>query len=269
MIREIPLTRGHVALVDEEDYERVMQFKWQIKPEGRTAYARTTFLPLGCRGPQIHVPMHRFILGAPDHVVVKHIDHNGLNNCRANLQLRHQIVEFVAGSDALRIQLTEEHSAVIDASDWPLLSGFSWFPHVHAKRKNLVYAEALTKTGMNGTRSVYRRLLMHRIILDAPDGIHVDHRDGNGLNNRRTNIRLATPAENARNRRLYKMSASGFRGVFPQKSGTWYAAICVNRTDLYLGTFPTAIEAALAYNEAARQYHGEFARLNQIQGACA
>ena len=79
--RRIPLTKGKFALVDAEDYYRLAKYNWcASKAVGNTSYAT------GYRGGKT-IKMHRLIMGAPDHLVVDHIDHNGLNNTKANLRL--------------------------------------------------------------------------------------------------------------------------------------------------------------------------------------
>jgi hypothetical protein len=104
---------------------------------------------------------------------------------------------------------------------------------------------------------------MGRAILNAPAGMIVDHRDGDGLNNQRENLRLCTHSQNMQNRRLQRNNRSGYKGVYWIKAqGVWAARITVNRVPINLGRFDTAEQAARAYDEAALKYHGEFARLN-------
>lgn len=101
---------------------------------------------------------------------------------------------------------------------------------------------------------------MHRQLLglqDAPRSVHVDHGDGNGLNNLRQNIRACTPADNSRKRKS-KNGHRGMRGV--QRQGSRFIArIGVGGQYLYLGSFGTAQEASAAYEHAAHVYFGAFA----------
>ena len=115
---------------------------------------------------------------------------------------------------------------------------------------------------------------MHRLILDASRGTVVDHISGDGLDNRRSNLRLCTHAQNSQNRKPWKGSSSRFLGVYLQKTAVrygckrvWAAAIGRYPTKRHLGTFETEVEAALAYDCAAREWYGEFARPNFPENA--
>lgn len=107
---------------------------------------------------------------------------------------------------------------------------------------------------------------MHRLILGAPAGIGVDHRNGDGRDNRRLNLRLATRTQNAQNRSKNRdKTSSRYKSVYARRrKGPWYAQIRIRGRNKHLGVFETEEEAALAYNRAAVEYFGEYARLNQI-----
>jgi hypothetical protein len=99
--------------------------------------------------------------------------------------------------------------------------------------------------------------------MDNPKGLLVDHRNGDGLDNHRDNLRIATRSQNACNRHNTKSKAScRFSGLFfDKRRGKWMSRIVVNGK-IFLGYFDSEIDAARAYDAAAKKYHGEFARLN-------
>ena len=105
---------------------------------------------------------------------------------------------------------------------------------------------------------------MHRQILNAPAYMLVDHINGNGLDNRKANLRLATGVQNGYNRRkTRKRTWSKYKGVtFDKRRKKWQAKIVVNGRKQYLGSFNNQLDGARAYDRAARKYHGEFAALN-------
>ena len=104
---------------------------------------------------------------------------------------------------------------------------------------------------------------MHRAILNAPKGLLVDHIDGNGLNNRKSNLRLCTFAQNAHNSRPRRNSSSRYKGVCWHKlKKKWTVSIYKGGKRTYLGYYDDEIEAALAYDRKAEELFGEFAYLN-------
>ncbi len=104
---------------------------------------------------------------------------------------------------------------------------------------------------------------MHRQIMKAPKGLEVDHINGNILDNRRENLRLATHSENNHNRSKYSCNRSGLKGVFwYPRANKFQASIRVHGELLYLGLYKKAEDAARAYDEAAVLYHGQFAKPN-------
>ncbi len=105
---------------------------------------------------------------------------------------------------------------------------------------------------------------LHRLILNAAKGEQVDHKDGNGCNNSKSNIRLATKQQNASNRAKNTNNTSGYKGVYKANRDRWRARITVSGKLISLGTYTNIISAAKAYNKAALKYHGEFARVNII-----
>jgi hypothetical protein len=146
------------------------------------------------------------------------------------------------------IALTQGKRALIDDSDFAAISKFKWHASKHC---GIWYAARKDEFG--------QKIFMHRQILSAPADRMVDHVDGDGLNNQRTNIRLATNSQNQMNRKRQK-SSSGFRGVtFHKQCGRWQAAIKCNGKSHYLGLYEVPEAAAEAYRQAASRLFGSFA----------
>lgn len=160
------------------------------------------------------------------------------------------------GYDYRRIYLCEGEWTILDQEDYYQLGNYKW--HLNGN-KNKFYAVRDIKV-----EGEIRQVSMHREIMDAPEGILVDHKNTNTLDNRRTNLRLATRSQNTYNRRKTKRKTSSrFIGVYLEKrSGKWAAKIKYEKKYKWLGRFDSEIEAGKAYDEAAIKYHGEFARLN-------
>ncbi len=151
---------------------------------------------------------------------------------------------------------------LIDAADLPLVAGFKW-RSTRTHSGNVTYAVTSFRKYTPRRQEVILR--MHRVILDAPRGVLVDHVNKNGLDNRRANLRLATQSQNQANVRANRANTSGFKGVHLSKnkgSDTWVASIQVDSTYLYLGSFRTREEAAAAYDVAAKKGFGSFAHVN-------
>jgi len=142
--------------------------------------------------------------------------------------------------------------AVVDVEDEALVSMMSWHP---LRRDHAIYAAHTARDR--------RTLLIHRVILGLSDSrIYVDHRDGDGLNNRRSNLRVCTSRLNIGNSRRRVDNVTGFKGVgFNPRTRRYHAHIRVDDKNHYLGgRFATAEEAHAAYCEAAQRVFGEFAR---------
>lgn len=148
------------------------------------------------------------------------------------------------------IPLTRGMEAIVDQQDWECLSKCKWYAKWNpVTRSFYAYRQDKKKT-----------TAMHRVIMEATGRVLVDHRNHNTLDNRRENLRVCTSAQNLWNQGKRKKNTSGYKGVsWNRNSKKWIACIGVNRKSIYLGAFPSAHEAGMAYADAARLYHGEFA----------
>lgn len=149
------------------------------------------------------------------------------------------------------IQLTKDYEAVIDVEDAPLVKNYNWSVVV---RPHVIYAKRTSLRSMTGKRLT---VFLHREIMNAPDHLEVDHINKNGLDNRRSNLRLATRQQNACNQKAHADNRSGIKGV-TQSRGRWAAYIQVKGVAKNLGRFPTKEMAHIAYKEASGRLHGEF-----------
>ena len=156
----------------------------------------------------------------------------------------------------MEIELTRGKVAVIDDADAGLLIGYNWEAR---KLHGVWYACGRVSRKVSQSRP---RVNMHHLILGKNPGAQIDHRDGDGLNNRRDNLRPATHSQNQANqRRLRSDNTSGFKGVV-KAQGKWHARIWHQGKRINIGTFATAELAAAAYDNTAREVFGEFAATN-------
>jgi hypothetical protein len=157
-----------------------------------------------------------------------------------------------SSDDKIRyIPLTQGMYAIVDAEDYERVSRYKWYA---VRDGRTYYARRTAKIG---------HITLHRQIMRTPKGKVTDHIDGNGLNDRRSNLRNCNPTENSRNRRRNRKTITGFKGVWREKkTGKYCAQIHFDHKYVYLGTFATPEEAAHAYDRKARQLFGPFARCN-------
>lgn len=150
------------------------------------------------------------------------------------------------------IPLTKGQSAIVDDADFDWLSQWKWC--FIAIKRHTGYAVR------HGSGNNKKLIYMHRFIMNAPDGVQIDHKNICGIDNQRSNLRFATVSQNNANTRP-RGKHSPYKGVYPQKL-KWIAVIGKTR----IGSFTSETDAALAYNQAAILQFGEFARLNIIEG---
>lgn len=168
-------------------------------------------------------------------------------------QIKHRATCEVVGDLAL-LELSQNLTATIDAADVPLVESYGWI----AKRSKYTYYAMARSRDADGKVS---HLALHRLLMAPPEGMVVDHINGDGLDNRRANLRVVTVAENNMNSRVRRDSQSGVKGAYYNKrAGSYCSRIKRDERRVYLGTFATAEEAAIAYARASEELHGEFGR---------
>ncbi|MCJ7676076.1 MAG: HNH endonuclease, partial [Sedimentisphaerales bacterium] len=157
-----------------------------------------------------------------------------------------------------RIRLAGPKYAKVDPADYKRLRGYEWL--VKKRRKNF-YALRHSVSGKTGKESL---IYMHQEIIEVPEGMVIDHINRDGVDNRRANLRAATHSQNMCNRRKrLGTTHSKYRGIcWRKKDRKWQAKIGFEKKRIHLGTFSNEIDAAKAYDRAARKYHGEFASPN-------
>jgi hypothetical protein len=171
-------------------------------------------------------------------------------NFRATNKIRRAKVKQPKNEKIRFIPLTKGKVAIVDAEDYEWLSKYKWHA-VYTGSKFYAYR-------CRNKRSIS----MHRMIMGEPKGKVVDHIDGNSLNNRRSNLRICTTAQNMRNRRLTG-GVSRYKGVyFIKRLNKWKAVITFNSKSIHIGCFSDEISAGKAYDKKAKELFGEFAYLN-------
>ena len=151
--------------------------------------------------------------------------------------------------------IKRNHIILFDDEDYELVSNFKWS----------ITSSVASKT--HYARCTKNNILMHRLILNAPKGVMIDHIDGNGLNNQKNNLRFCTNAQNQYNSTKNRTGKTSiYKGVdFCKKTQKWRAHIKINKRKIYLGSFFTEVGAAIAYNFASIECHKEFANLNKFK----
>lgn len=154
-----------------------------------------------------------------------------------------------------QVELTQGKITRVDEDVWDSMQSVKWGVMKSTRGRYYcvrgVYDNPVTRH--------IKRLWLHREIMKPPADMVVDHISGDSLDNRRCNLRICTPAQNAKNQGKNSLNKSGFRGVC-RAGNKWQALIAHEGKQRYLGTFSTPEEAHAAYCKASEEYHGEFAR---------
>lgn len=152
------------------------------------------------------------------------------------------------------IQLTQGLVTVVDAEDYDFLSQWRWYAN---KRPHTFYAIRSTQTE-NGNRCVR----MHSLILGTPKGLCSDHRNGNGLDNRRSNLRICTSEQNSRNKKMAKNNTTGCKGInWEANLNKWRVRIGIDGKRLFLGRYDDINEAIAVRLAKEKELYGEYRRI--------
>lgn len=165
--------------------------------------------------------------------------------------------------NSIKIPLTKGYEAIIDADDYEKVSQFKW--HTVFKRAGgKPYANTSMHISGSSENRKKRNITMHRFIIPTPSNLQIDHINGDTLDNRKENLRQVTNSQNHMNiGKMKKQCSSKYKGVSLRKgTGKWRSLIKRNGKAIELGLFSTELEAAKAYNDAAIEFHGTFAKLN-------
>lgn len=154
----------------------------------------------------------------------------------------------------LELKNAPGHVAVVDDEDFPRLSKWDWLLAHGYDSDDLVYVVRFENK---------KAIQLHRVVLGAADGQIVDHKDRNGLNNQKSNLRLCSHTQNMQNRKKHRNGHSRFKGIWQKKgNGSWVTQIIVNKKKISIYGFSIEEDAARAYDSLAKEHFGEFARLN-------
>lgn len=159
------------------------------------------------------------------------------------------------------IQLTKGYSAKVDDEDYPIISKNSWSAKID---QNRVYAIRWERKGIFLGKRKTKVILMHRQILKIDDPeIIIDHINGDCSDNQKHNLRVVTNQQNFFNRSVNQNNSSGYKGVsWNSRSRKWVAQIQVSHQKKHIGFFDSPVDAAIAYDNKAKELFGQYARLN-------
>lgn len=161
-------------------------------------------------------------------------------------------VEFIE-NNTIKMYLTQGLFTILDAKDYPKIRQYKWYA-----RKTPYTFYASTNVNNSGKR---KTIQLHRAITDAPIGMEVDHKDRNGLNNTRANLRVCTKEENQHNASIRKDNTSGFKGIYWMKSSSaWAVSIQAYGKRIYCGIYKSKNEAILVRDKKIRELHKDFAK---------
>ena len=154
-----------------------------------------------------------------------------------------------------QVRIARNNFALVDDDEYEKIAKRKWYMH---KTEKINYARCKMERGFQ---------YMHRMVTKAKRGEYVDHINQNGLDNRKSNLRICTKSQNGCNRGKDKDNTSGYKGVTyitsrHKRRKRWRAQIVTNKKLICIGYYFTKKEAAIAYDNSAKKYHKEFAKTN-------
>lgn len=170
-----------------------------------------------------------------------------------------------------KIPLTQGLYALVDDKDFERVNQYKWYALKHGRTFYAVRHLTLRSAKESRETGLPRQALvrMHRFIMNAPDGVEVDHKDHNGLNNQIINLRFCMHEQNVLNQLPQVGKSSQYRGIYWNKQkGKWVTLIGYNEKRIYLGAFNAEEDAARAYDAKAKELFGEFAYSNLPGEVC-
>lgn len=261
-MRKIPLVgkhgEGKFAKVDDDMYDYLKQFTWRIANNKYRKYIGRSVEKVANQ--PFVILLHREIVKAKKGEVVSFINRDRFDCRRKNLQYgdywKNTPIEIDEATGAAKIRLTGAFShrdfTLIDIEDWEKVIKWKW---------QLDKAGYATRT--RETKVGKKAIKMHRVIMNAPDGMQVDHINGNRSDNRKINLRLVTHTQNQWNSKKKKRNKSGYKGVYQdERNGKWVVSVLVNGKKIYGKRSYDIIEAAKEYDRLAKKYFGEYAKTN-------
>lgn len=237
-------TENKFALVDDEDYEKVSKYNWIID----RGYVSRTYKRRNQR-------LGKFILGIGSEVILRYKNGNGLDNTKENLVI-YAKTQIKEEGGLVYIYFRNGKIAFTDKKNTDIVNKFYW----QITKDNYVNYE-INRKGLKR-----KKVFLHTVLMNPPEGLTVDHINRNPLDNRLCNLRVCTKAENMRNAgKRSIISKSVYKGITPKRGG-WEAYVCYNRKRYYAGWSKIEEIAAAMYDKKAIELHKEFASLNFPNG---
>src|SRR5690625_2615678 len=218
------------ALVDKDVAHGLEKYKWHVKKDGYM-YRNASTEELKRDMPR-SIAMHRQLMGFPKGKTIDNINQDKLENKISNIR----VASYTDNEEK-----------------------YKWY----VKKDGYMYRNASTE---ELKRDMPRSIAMHRQLMGFPKGKTIDHINHDKLDNRLSNLRVASYADNQANSRKLKRTSSKYKGVrYHRRDNVWHAYITIKSKQKHLGTFKSEKDRSEAYNNAAKRFFGEFALLNNLE----